>query len=274
MLSYYHQYCIAIRTHNTTLFLKLFMPHFLCQFWCTFLCYSRWIPVLTNMVHFLYWIHLAFFSCTHIRKMEKSQKQCDFLHYFHVYLCVSLLLLLLCVSLSLSREMLFSSVVVFFLSEIGKKSKNMMFFAQVAVFLGLLKYLKWPNPDIFRAIRHVFYPFFSKGDCTEYFLCWLYIPAFPCSLRFFHLFAKFFTVNWKNLKSSLSCLLNPFLLSLRMCFPIFRLFCKPIAIPSLVCFSLGNFPMNLNESHEKIPCMNAYQKNHWGLATSCLFFFC
>jgi len=206
--------------------------------------------------------------------MEKSQKQCDFLHYFHVYLCVSLLLLLLCVSLSLSREMLFSSVVVFFsLRDWKKNPKTWCFFAQVAVFLGLLKYLKWPNPDIFRAIRHVFYPFFSKGDCTEYFLCWLYIPAFPCSLRFFHLFAKFFTVNWKNLKSSLSCLLNPFLLSLRMCFPIFRLFCKPIAIPSLVCFSLGNFPMNLNESHEKIPCMNAYQKNHWGLATSCLFFF-
>jgi len=160
MLSYYHQYCIAIRTHNTTLFLKLFMPHFLCQFWCTFLCYSRWIPVLTNMVHFLYWIHLAFFSCTHIRKMEKSQKQCDFLHYFHVYLCVSLLLLLLCVSLSLSREMLFSSVVVFFLSEIGKKSKNMMFFCAGRSLPWSSEIFKMTEPRHFSCNKTRFLPVF------------------------------------------------------------------------------------------------------------------
>jgi len=149
--------------------------------------------------------------------MEKSQKQCDFLHYFHVYLCVSLLLLLLCVSLSLCLvKCFFLLSLFFFLSEIGKNPKTWCFFAQVAVFLGLLKYLKWPNPDIFRAIRHVFYPFFSKGDCTEYFLCWLYIPAFPCS-PLFSLICKVLYGQLEKLEKQLVMLTKSFFCCLSEC---------------------------------------------------------
>jgi len=217
MLSYYHQYCLAIRTHNTTLFLKLFMPHFLCQFWCTFLCYSRWIPVLTNMVHFLYWIHLAFFFLHSHKENGKITKTMRFSALFScLFVCVVIVIIIMCFSLSVSWNAFFFCRCFFFSPRLEKNPKTWCFFAQVAVFLGLLKYLKWPNPDIFRAIRHVFYPFFSKGDCTEYFLCWLYIPAFPCS-PLFSLICKVLYGQLEKLEKQLVMLTKSFFCCLSEC---------------------------------------------------------